>query len=189
MRRCEECGGPNDRPRSRWCSHRCKGHARQYERGPTCSACGRKMMAGPGVLMDGTAKCRECRRLDPKRPKWIPKTYTCWCGVKFTQSSGTQVYCTPMHSPSWNRNKKPRERKGRVGARWRKLRAQVLAEETHCWLCGEEVDVSLPAGFPGSPEADHVVPVGAGGAQEDRDNLRLSHRACNRRRKRPSPLR
>lgn len=67
------------------------------------------------------------------------------------------------------------------GHRRRKLRAQVLAEETHCYRCGQPVDTTLPAGFPESPEVDEIIPVSKGGSPYDRANTRLSHRLCNQR--------
>lgn len=68
------------------------------------------------------------------------------------------------------------------GSARRKLRARVLAEEDVCWICGQPVDKSLPAGHPGAPEVDEVVPVSRGGSPLDRSNCRLAHRICNQRR-------
>jgi 5-methylcytosine-specific restriction endonuclease McrA len=68
------------------------------------------------------------------------------------------------------------------GHRRRRLRAQVLAEETCCAICGRPVDVTLPPGLPGSPEVDELVPVSKGGNPYDRFNCRLVHRLCNVRR-------
>ena len=62
------------------------------------------------------------------------------------------------------------------------LRAQVLREETNCWLCGKPVDVNLKAGLPESPEVDEILPVSLGGNPYDRKNTRLAHRLCNQRR-------
>ena len=68
------------------------------------------------------------------------------------------------------------------GAARRRLRARILAEEDTCWICGQHVDVHLPAGLPGSPEIDEIVPVSKGGDPLDRSNCRLAHRVCNQRR-------
>lgn len=68
------------------------------------------------------------------------------------------------------------------GHRRNAVRARVLAEENTCWLCGGPVDVTLPHGFPDSPEVDEVVPVSLGGSPYDRSNCRLAHRLCNQRR-------
>lgn len=61
----------------------------------------------------------------------------------------------------------------------KRVRALVLATETHCYLCGEPVDKKLPAGHPASAEIDDIVPVSKGGNPLDRDNLRLAHKSCN----------
>jgi hypothetical protein len=50
-----------------------------------------------------------------------------------------------------------------------------------CWLCGNDVDLSAPAGSPASASVDHVVPRARGGGSEP-GNLRLAHRVCNGRR-------
>ena len=68
------------------------------------------------------------------------------------------------------------------GHRRRQVRAAVLAEETHCGICGLPVDVTLPAGQPGSPEVDEIIPASKGGSPYRRDNCRLTHRLCNARR-------
>jgi 5-methylcytosine-specific restriction endonuclease McrA len=68
------------------------------------------------------------------------------------------------------------------GHRRRQVRAAVLAEETHCAICGLPVDVTLPAGQAGSPEIDEAIPVSKGGSPYRRDNCRLTHRLCNARR-------
>ena len=59
-----------------------------------------------------------------------------------------------------------------------KIRARVLREETHCWLCLKPVDTKLPHGLPESPEVDEVLPVSKGGDPYDRKNCRLAHRLC-----------
>lgn len=68
------------------------------------------------------------------------------------------------------------------GHRRRKLRAQVLAEEDTCAICGEWVDKDLPHGQPGSAEVDEIIPISRGGSPYQRDNCRLTHRRCNRQR-------
>ena len=61
------------------------------------------------------------------------------------------------------------------GRQHRRARAQTLAEELTCWLCGRV----------GTPEnrltADHVVPRAHGG-RDERANLRAAHESCNKRR-------
>jgi 5-methylcytosine-specific restriction endonuclease McrA len=62
-----------------------------------------------------------------------------------------------------------------VGTQHKRIRKQVLAEESVCWMCG------LPA-LPGDPlTADHIIPRAAGG-RTVRENYRAAHRSCNSRR-------
>ncbi len=68
------------------------------------------------------------------------------------------------------------------GHRRRQLRKQVLAEEDLCWLCGQPVDKTLPAGHPMAPELDEVQPVSLGGSPYLRENVRLAHRLHNQQR-------
>src|SRR5262249_55547089 len=69
--------------------------------------------------------------------------------------------------------------KGRTGRPWRRLQAEVWAEETHCWICRRWVDQSLHHTDPMSRSVDHVIPLWFGGAPLDRSNCRLAHRRCN----------
>lgn len=75
------------------------------------------------------------------------------------------------------------------GHRRRQVRAQVLAEETHCWICGLLVDKTLRTPHPQSPEVDELLPVSLGGSPIDRANCRLAHRLCNIRRGNGTKLR
>lgn len=70
---------------------------------------------------------------------------------------------------------------GRSGTAWTKLRAQVFAEETHCWWCRRWVDQSLDRRHPMSRTVDHIVELWQGGDPLDRANCRLAHRKCNSR--------
>lgn len=66
------------------------------------------------------------------------------------------------------------------GRAWRTLRAQVLAEEDFCQLCGAWVDKALPRGRKWSAQVDHIVPVSvAPQLLMVRSNLRLCHQFCN----------
>lgn len=66
------------------------------------------------------------------------------------------------------------------GSRRRALRTRILAEETHCGLCGGEVDVTIKTPHPDSPEIDEIVPLSRGGDPLSRSNTQLTHRRCNR---------
>ena len=65
---------------------------------------------------------------------------------------------------------------------WRRdqVTARVKAAYDTCHLCGQPVDKTLPAGLPGSPEVDELVPVSRGGSATDFSNCFLAHRWCNR---------
>lgn len=60
------------------------------------------------------------------------------------------------------------------------LRKKIYAAQDHCGVCGGEVDKTLPAGTPMSPELDEIIPVARGGSPYNYDNLQLTHRRCNR---------
>jgi hypothetical protein len=64
------------------------------------------------------------------------------------------------------------------GRPWKRLQAQVYAEETHCCRCGGWVDQTLPYNHRQARSVDHLVERQLGG-EDHRDNLRLAHRACN----------
>jgi 5-methylcytosine-specific restriction endonuclease McrA len=68
------------------------------------------------------------------------------------------------------------------GHRRRHLRAQVLAEEDVCAICGRTVDKDLPYLNPWSAVIDEIVPISKGGSPYARGNVRLCHRRCNLRR-------
>lgn len=57
-------------------------------------------------------------------------------------------------------------------------RLTVIREETHCWICNQLVDKTLPGTHRDGPTADHVIRKEDGGTNK-RDNLRLAHLRCN----------
>lgn len=83
------------------------------------------------------------------------------------------------------------------GGRRRNLRRRVLAEESHCALCGEWVDKTLtttpgrhgkkcPGGVcpgcvphPKRAEVDEDLPRSRGGSPYMRSNCHVMHRSCN----------
>lgn len=75
----------------------------------------------------------------------------------------------------------------RNGRPYRRHRARVMANETHCWLCGEPVDKTLPRNHRMAGTADHITPVSLGG--HPLGPMRLAHRACNSRRGNGQPQR
>lgn len=76
----------------------------------------------------------------------------------------------------------PRRRNGAARAR---IKARLMAEaggRPVCHLCGQPIDVRLPAGHPYSFEIDEIVPVSKGGDPFAYSNCAPSHRLCNGRR-------
>lgn len=56
---------------------------------------------------------------------------------------------------------------------------QYRAQNGACWLCGETLDLWLPAHRYGSASREHVIPRSAGGS-EDLSNAVLTHWECNK---------
>jgi hypothetical protein len=79
----------------------------------------------------------------------------------------------PVKRPPWTPD--PETRRGRWGRPWRRVRAQVLAASTVCWVCGHD----------GSDSVDHITPLALGGAALDPANLAPAHHkpctTCGRR--------
>lgn len=64
---------------------------------------------------------------------------------------------------------------------WRAVRKRAIASKDHiCAICGQFIDVTLPAFDPGAVEVDHIIPISRGGEPYSIDNLQLSHSRCNR---------
>lgn len=88
-------------------------------------------------------------------------------------------YC-PSHAPRKHDGRTTTERG--LGHDYRKVAAQVLAEEHVCWMCGQPArppSLAYPKGDPLT--VDHITPRSQGGGHP-RLNLRAAHRSCNSRR-------
>lgn len=71
------------------------------------------------------------------------------------------------------------------GAARARIKARLIAEsggQPICHLCGQPIDVRLPAGHPYAFEIDELVPVSKGGSPFEYRNCRAAHRVCNQRR-------
>lgn len=66
----------------------------------------------------------------------------------------------------------------RLGHHHHTIRAQVIAEESHCGICGLPVDKTLPGTHPDGPTVDHIIRRRDGGPNA-RSNYRLAHQRCN----------
>ena len=66
---------------------------------------------------------------------------------------------------------------------WKNTQRAIIAKaknnNTPCAICGEAINY-LSATGPDTPEVDHIIPHKLGGT-DDKDNLQVTHRACNRR--------
>jgi 5-methylcytosine-specific restriction endonuclease McrA len=72
---------------------------------------------------------------------------------------------------------------GRGDTRWYKLSARLKKElPPYCWICSEEIDLTLHHTHKKSWTLDHMVPLSKGGDPYDENNLRPAHRDCNSRR-------
>lgn len=140
--------------------------------------------------------CQPCRRAAPGKhagPQHDPVERVCViCSAPFVARSKTAKYCTdqcrwaskgggrrptPEQRRHYERNRASTTARG-YGGQWPALRRQVLAKETHCGFCGEEVDKTLPHSDPMSASVDHKIRKRDGG-DDSRKNLRLAHRRCN----------
>jgi 5-methylcytosine-specific restriction enzyme A len=73
--------------------------------------------------------------------------------------------CKPWAGSAYHRN----DRSTLSGSRRQKRARFVISrDDTCCWLCG----------LPGATEADHVIPLSAGGA-DDASNMRAAHHDCH----------
>ena len=88
----------------------------------------------------------------------------------------------PARARNARKNAKRRPAGLAASSGWKKLRAQVLAEEPDCWICTDPIDPERRWPHPMSGTGDHVVPLEDGGAILDRANVRAAHRMCNQRR-------
>lgn len=168
-----------------------------------CSKCG--TLGWPSRGAAGPRVCQPCRRAAPGyvarwKPSALPRPTLIFCanpacGVAIHDPKPQQKWCarqcrdratppTELTRARWARKNAQRRanRLDRGGAKWRKLRAQVLVEEPDCWVCIDPIDPALRWPHQMSGTGDHVVPLEAGGALLDRQNVRAAHLRCNRER-------
>ncbi|MCX5201058.1 HNH endonuclease [Streptomyces sp. NBC_00237] len=67
----------------------------------------------------------------------------------------------------------------RTGRPYRRLVAVQRALGYPCWLCGHDIDPTLPPTHRDSFTLDHLVPLSRGGSLLDPANARSAHRRCN----------
>lgn len=82
-----------------------------------------------------------------------------------------------MEYDSYGNGKRTDKREN--SAAWKKLRAQVIREESVCWLCHEPVDKELKWPDKSCAVVDHIVSYVSGGDYLSRSNVALAHNSCN----------
>lgn len=168
-----------------------------------CITCGELLWSSASSAPATERKCWPCRRaakgLDPSipAPKRIPEPRRASIGCANPRCQKTilnprwrQKWCSPQcrhrvqdagpgAAARWARKNAVRRPSPHTAGAWAKLRKQVLAEESVCWVCEDDIDPAIrwPHSLCGT--ADHVVPIVIGGALLDRANVRAAHRACN----------
>ena len=55
------------------------------------------------------------------------------------------------------------------------IRKGLLATQTHCALCGGEIDKTLKCPHPDSAVVDEIIPIKWGGSPIDPNNVQLTH--------------
>jgi 5-methylcytosine-specific restriction endonuclease McrA len=86
-----------------------------------------------------------------------------WCGLRIPTGSRCDKHKT---------QRLPRQQRGH-GAEYQRLRAQVIAEEFECGICGVPFYENEPV------EVDYIIPYSKGG-ELTRENLQAAHPRCNR---------
>jgi 5-methylcytosine-specific restriction endonuclease McrA len=67
----------------------------------------------------------------------------------------------------------------RNGRPYRALCIRQRALGLPCWLCGHNIDYTLPGRHRDAFTLDHLVPLSKGGSLLDPANARSAHRRCN----------
>lgn len=67
----------------------------------------------------------------------------------------------------------------RNGRPYRRLVAAQRALGLPCWLCGHDIDPTLPGRHRDAFTLDHEQPLSKGGSLLDPANARTAHRRCN----------
>lgn len=207
-RTCDECGDDftTTRSKKRFCSAHCLWRSKsrvRYERRKAAGMCG---MCGKERPELGLLTCADCRAKASTRQRERPVTpreavrreIVCVvCCEIVTDARHGQKYCSPAcrskgrrvtvkaptpaeRQASRVREAERRSRRGNVyDSQWMSLRRRVLAEESTCHICGDEIDPTLKWPHPRSGTADHVVPLSKHGGRLDRANVHAAHFWCN----------
>lgn len=172
----------------RFCSARCRN--REKERRDHGSAerwAGRVCVCGatfdaeirPGAP---ARKCPACRAADERSGRPLRSARCAMCRTPFETPHPTKLFCSSScgeRARGKRRRSTTVDRRGRSGRPWRRIRRQVLDEESTCWICGLAIDPVVLWPDRAAGTVDHVVPLSDGGHPTDRSNLRAAHFVCN----------
>lgn len=131
--------------------------------------------------------CGDCREHTPLAE--LPPKFCERCGTQLAKPMPQYRFCGDC-SPSWKRRPKMPRHPGRSGAAWRRVRAEVLAESSVCYVCGRPIDFNARPRSRWSPSVDHLLPISAFAGLDDetqrkmaldKANLRACHYGCNSR--------
>lgn len=168
-----------------------------------CAECGTLMWrGGKSGAVPGRSRCLPCRRAARDRARIVRTDRPCgmcgemmlsarpdrkWCSKACADRSRRASFRPPTPEEKERRRqlealrREERRKRGNVyhTTQWRKLRERVRLEESHCHLCGELIDFARQWPDRWAFVVDHVVPLSAGGAAFDRENVRAAHAFCN----------
>ena len=127
----------------------------------------------PGTQERGNTRSRPRRWHRPAAPTFKACPLSPWAPKRLCARPGcgrlvSNTEPCPLHGKRpWQHNRPTASERG-YGLAWRRLRAQVLAEEPVCRYCG----------WAPSTQADHIVPRARGGS-DDRSNIAGSCKRCH----------
>lgn len=134
-------------------------------------------LAGDNVYVAPRTGYRSCRICSGEVGSRESRSVICRCGQRFSTTHPTRKWCSGPCREAWSRRKPKSRSDPRTGRPYRRLRLQVLAEESVCWICRVPFFGTWP--MPLSPTMDHVIAISKGGAVLDRNNVRAAHFRCN----------
>lgn len=154
--------------------------------------CGVRFVGQRAKLSYCGVECRKAGNAKKAADRWRAyaesrgpfKEWDCaWCGDKVRVPSslqGGKKYhdeCTIKARRARNRVK-TMKRKGYVTNPTITHEAIADRDGVNCYLCGDDVDMSLPRTSRLGATLDHVIPISKGGS-DSMENLRLTHWICN----------
>jgi hypothetical protein len=155
-----------------------------------CAQCGDKFEKAASAKGQAASWCKPCRsqymrNYMSERYRKETRFRSCkncnevfkrWQDYKHPGSAAT--HCQPCYLEKVRKRQTPTPKHAHPNP-LAALRRQVMAEETHCGICGDLVDKTVRWPDRASPSLDHIVPTSLGGPELERSNVRLAHHGCN----------